>query len=500
MEDKGQVQFQTEGHKLAKVLGLSVIIASAVSQVYGASINYISVTSLSVYPKVEYLVPLAMFFTGILLLPKVYLFMRFSRHMPRAGSTYVWTSRSLGVGWGFIVNFIWWLGITASMGFLAFAFGTFLGQMLQQLHVAGGAFLLSPAGHIIIGTLAIWAVYLLHYSGVKNYGIFVKVMFIVVLLAAVITIIFGFGNSPAHYVQAVSQMVGKPIVNRQNLGSPSLSSFLALCTIFLFSYGGISAAPSLGGETKDAERNMPRGIFFAWVVSIIAYTLVTWAVFHVAPWWASVRLIALKHSDLATVPGIISVVAPRWIGVLFTLIVVILAGKSLAPEMMSSSRFIFAWAQDHVFPQVFAKTSRSKSPYVALALSAVLSNLFLLESALKGWAIGVVVRSTSILVVLIFTAISLLNFRYNKKFKEVGWAKEIAAGTGIVVAAVLSIVISLVLLQSVLILPKTAWPFQPLFQIIIGVVVALAIHVYARMRMDKSGIDIKQIETNLPLD
>lgn len=56
-------------YRLAKVLGVLAVTASAVSAEYGAGINFVSTQSLSVYPGVHGLVPLAMFVTGILMLP-----------------------------------------------------------------------------------------------------------------------------------------------------------------------------------------------------------------------------------------------------------------------------------------------------------------------------------------------------------------------------------------------------------------------------------------------
>jgi hypothetical protein len=82
--------------KLAKALGVLAITASAVSAEYDSGINYVSVQSLSVYPDVKGLVPLAMF-VCIAMLPKAYLFAAFLRVMPRAGSKHVWLARSLGL-------------------------------------------------------------------------------------------------------------------------------------------------------------------------------------------------------------------------------------------------------------------------------------------------------------------------------------------------------------------------------------------------------------------
>ncbi|HEY3911476.1 MAG TPA: hypothetical protein VGM07_16545 [Stellaceae bacterium] len=79
-----------DDHRLAKVLGVLAVTASAVAAEYGAGINFVSTQSLAVYPGVHGLVPLTMFITGILMLPKTYLYVMFSRVMPRAGSKHVW--------------------------------------------------------------------------------------------------------------------------------------------------------------------------------------------------------------------------------------------------------------------------------------------------------------------------------------------------------------------------------------------------------------------------
>ncbi len=45
--------------RLAKVVGVAAILASALSQEYGSGINFVLTSSLGTYPKVTYLVPLA---------------------------------------------------------------------------------------------------------------------------------------------------------------------------------------------------------------------------------------------------------------------------------------------------------------------------------------------------------------------------------------------------------------------------------------------------------
>jgi len=486
--------------RLAKVLGVLAIAASAVANEYGAGINYVAVQSLSVYPMMRGLVPLAMFATGIFLLPKVFLYVRYARFLPRAGSAYVWIGRSLSPPVSFVVNFVWWVGITTAMGVVAFAFGTFLGQALVGLGAPWGAAILTPGGHVVVGLAAIWIIYGVHATGVHRYGLLATVLLAVIVVTAVTISIIGFVTSPETFVRLATAKAGTTLVAPATLGPPTLSTFISVCTLFIFAYGGLSAAPSLGGEARDAGRTMPRGIIWGWAIALVLFTLVAAALFHVAPWWAIVGLITAGKSSYVTAPGLISLVAPAGISSALNVAVALIVGKTLAPQMMTSSRLLFAWAQDHVLPEVFARTSARHVPLAALTLSAGLGSAFLIQAAFVGWSLGVVVRSFSILLVLFFVAVSALNLKWNPRFAGVEWAREISAGSGVVVAALLSIAIALALIASVLVVPKTPLYFQPLFQGAVAALIALWIYAAAKARARRTGVDLAVVGTEPPLE
>jgi amino acid transporter len=489
-------------YRLAKVVGVLAVAASAVSQEYGSGINYVAVQSLSVYPAVQGLVPLAMFVTGLLLLPKVYLFARYGRAMPRAGSSYVWIARGLSLPVSFVVNFLWWLGVTAAMGVLAYTFGTFAGQALTGLGAAGaGAFLQTPAGHILIGLAALWLLFWLHTSGVANYGVFVTILLFVIVATAGTIAAFGLATPPARFLAlaAAATHVALPAGPATGAG-PSLNAFLSVCTLFVFAYGGLNAAPTLGGEARDAARTVPVGIWWAWAIALVLFSVVAAALLHAAPWWAIVALIKGGKSAVVTAPGLIGLIGGPGVGAVLNLVVAIIVGKTMAPAMMASSRTLFAWAEDHILPEAFAATSDRHVPVNALLLSASLASLFLLQAALIGWSIGVVIRSFSILVVLAFLGLATLNLKWNRRFADVAWARPLAAGAGGVVASVLAVAIAVLLIASVAWLPKTPLAFQPLFQAAVAVVIALWIYAAGRARARAAGIDLGAVAANPPLE
>lgn len=474
--------------RLAKVVGVLAILASGVSQEYGSGINYVLVNSLGTYPDVKWLVPIAMVVAGIVLLPKVVMFMRFARVMPRAGSTYVWLARSLNLPVGFAVAFLWFIGVGGSMGFLAFSFASFLASTFDSLGLAGG-WAVTPTGHIVLGLVLIWVVFGLHYTGVRNYGTFVTVILGIVLVAAAIVVVYGFTTSQETFLKSAAQVLGStPSAPATQV--PSMGSFISVVTLFMFAYGGLTASTSLGGEARDATRTMPRGIFLAWLTAFVLFSVVSLALFHAVPWWTVETLVKSKHAELATTPGLIGMVAPHAVAALVNFLVMLIVGKTVAPDMMDCSRYLFAWAQDGLLPAAFLHTAKSKAPDVALFTAGILGSLFLVEATFFGWSIGVALRSVTLVVVFGMLGIGVLNMRFNKAFHDRPWAAEITRHSDIVVAAVLAIIIALVLLSSVLVVPGTPFLLQPTTQAVVGVIIAVVLYRWAAAGAKQRGKDI----------
>ncbi len=484
--------------RLAKAVGVLAIVASAVSQEYGSGINFVLVNSLGAYPAIAWLVPAAMVVAGVVLLPKVVMFMRFSQVAPRAGSTYVWLTRSLNLPVGFAVAFLWFIGVVAAMGFLAFSFASFLASTLESAGLSG-AWAVTPIGHVIIGLVLIWLIFGLHYSGVGNYGAFVVLIFGIVLVAAAISIFYGFSTSQPAFLASVTKVIGQ--TPQPTTVQPTVSAFVSVVTLFMFAYGGITAATSLGGEARDATRTMPRGVFGGWLTALVLFSLVSWALFHAVPWWSVGPIVASKHSELATTPGLIGLVAPRPIAVLVNFLVMLIVGKTVAPEMLDSSRYLFAWAQDGMLPSSFLHTARSKAPDVALLVTAVLGSFFLLEATFFGWTIGVALRSMSLVLVFGMLGIGVLHMRVSNAFRDLPWAREVARHPDALIAAVLAIVIAVILEVSVLVVPNTPFILQPSTQAVIAILISIGIYYTASGRARRRGEDLSAtVRSHLPLE
>jgi amino acid transporter len=483
-------------YRLEKSLGLVAIVASAVTQEYGAGINFVVTQSIGVYPAIKNLVPLAMFVTGVVIFLKVFLYARFSQAMPRAGSSYVWTVRALNLPLGFILHFVWWASITAAMGFIAFTFGNFLGNALIAAGIPGGHAILTPLGHVVTGLAALWVIYGIHVAGIRDYGRLVTILLILVALTALAVCIIGFTTSPATFVSTAGARTGLTLTAPPHPGPFDAHAFLAVCTLFIFAYGGLSGAPALSGETRDAEHTMPRGILLAWITSVSLFTLVSAALLHAAPWWAAEALIKHKHGNLVTAPGILGLAAPHDVAAVIGLIIALIVGKTLAPQMVVTSRMLFAWAEDDLLPPIFAQTSRRHAPVAALTLTVVLASLFLLQATYIGWAFGVVARSITILLVWLAVAVAALNLRLNPRFRASPWSRPFRNSVFTIPIALLSIVVTLAFMRSVIILAHAPFYVQPLFQGGVMAIIGAALY----LRAKAAHPDLAETTASLPLE
>ena len=472
---------------LVRAVGVVVVALSAVAQEYGSGINFVMPHSLESYPGVEGLVPLAMLVAGIALIPQVVLFARYSIVMPHAGATYVWLTRGLGPYAGFAIAFLWFVGICGAIGFLAFATGTFLGD---AAHASGFAthWFTTRAGHLVTGFAAIWLLAALHVSGVKNYGYLIYAAGALVFVAAVVVIAAGFAASPATAVAKISAVAGIHVAPRPS--HPSITAFVSVIGLLMFAYGGLDASTSLAGEVADARRNMPRGIVAGWAIALVLYTLVSYALFHAVPWWSALPIVESGHGYLLTTPALVGMLTPRAVDVFLNVLVAVVVVKTIAPQLLDASRFLFAWAQDGFVPERLAGTNAAHAPAAAVALSAVIGSVFLLDAVFGGWQIGVALRAISI--ALVFGGLglaTLLLARWPSWRRMRVFAPECARGALVQGMAACAVLIGAVLAVSVAYEPGTAWYLQPWFQLAVGVLLAVVLALRAHRRTTLQGGD-----------
>lgn len=486
-ECDGQAHPVPASRGLVRVVGVAVVALSAVAQEYGSGINFVMPHSLESYPGVEGLVPMAMLVAGIVLIPQVVLFARYSMVMPRAGATYVWLTRALGPYAGFAIAFLWFVGICGAIGFLAYATGTFLGD---AAHACGFAtqWFTGRTGHLVAGLATIWLLTALHVSGVKNYGYLIYAAGALVFAAAITVIIAGFAASPATAVARIGAVAGIHASPRPS--HPSPAAFVSVIGLLMFAYGGLDASTSLAGEVADARRNMPRGIVAGWAIALVLYTLVSYALFHAVPWWSALPIVESGHGYLLTTPALVGLLTPPAVDVFLNVLVAIVVAKTIAPELLDASRFLFAWAQDGLVPQQLAGTNAAHAPAAAVILSAAAGSIFLVDAVFGGWQIGVALRAISIALVFGGLGLATLLLAWWPRWRRMReFAPQCARGAAVKGMALCAVLIGVILAISVLYERGTAWYLQPWFQLAVATLLSLALALATHRRARRQGRD-----------
>lgn len=464
---------QGQAGGLTRAVGAVVVALSALAQEYGSGINFVMPHSLGRYPGVGSLVPLAMVAAGVVLIPKVFLFGRYSRVMPRAGSGYVWLSRSVGPQVGFPIAFMWFIGVCGGIGFLAYASGTFIGDALQSLGF-DPAWAVSKPGHLIIGMAAIWLITGLHVSGVKNYAYLVYLAGGLIFAAAAVIVYTGFTIDPHEMAHRLASVAG--VHRGLQSAHTSLSAFVSTIALFMFAYGGLTGAASLGGETTNPKKNMPIGIVMGWALALVLYALVTFALFHAVPWRLAAAIAKSHDSYLLTAPALVGLVQSRPVAVFLNVLVALIVLKTIGPALLDASRYLYAWAQDGLVSRRFVVTNTKQAPAGAVLLSATLGSAFLFDAVFAGWSIGVVVRAASVAATFAVLGLGTLMLSWWPRWRASrAFAADITAGWLVKAMSLLALVLGVLLIVSVVVSPGEPWYFQPWFQILVSFGIAGAL-------------------------
>jgi len=161
-----------------------------------------------------------------------------------------------------------------------------------------------------------------------------------------------------------SQIVWRPLLDEPASTSLALA-FGAAMTPVLFAFGGWQTSSFLGGEVRDAQRILPRGLILGVLGVIAVYVSVNFVYLRVL----GASNLAATITPASTVMG--TLLGPRG-GKLIAAGVAISAFGFLAQSMLTAPRVYFAMAEDGVFFRGVAWVHpHTRVPVVAIVLQGV---------------------------------------------------------------------------------------------------------------------------------
>jgi APA family basic amino acid/polyamine antiporter len=169
---------------------------------------------------------------------------------PQSGGTYVYGRERLGEFWGYTAGWSFVVGKTASCAAMALTVGYYIWP--QQAHA--------------VAVAAVVALTVVNYAGIQKSALLTRVIVALVLavLAAVVVVVFGFGD-----------LDGSRLVFGDDA---SVRGILQAAGLLFFAFAGYARIATLGEEVRDPARTIPRAIPIALVIALVVYAVVAVAV------------------------------------------------------------------------------------------------------------------------------------------------------------------------------------------------------------------------------
>ncbi len=282
--------------------------------------------------------------------------------LPRSGGEYNFLSHIYGRGIGFVAGWISaTVGFAAPVALAAMAFGSYFDGIAPGILGMATVDVLS-AKISLIPIAVVWLVGLIHLNGVAlgstfhNFATGLKLALIVVLIFAGLAlgtaqpISFAPSVSDLHYITGAPFAVGLVFV--------------------MYAYSGWNAATYIAGEIHNPQRSLPLAILAATLIVITLYVGLNAVFLYTTPidqmaGQVEVALIAGKH--------IFGDAGGRFVGALICLGLI----SSISAMIWIGPRVTQVMGEDIPMMRVFAKTSKSGVPAVAIIFQLIVTTILM---------------------------------------------------------------------------------------------------------------------------
>ncbi len=292
----------------------------------------------------------ALAFVGVLLV--AYTFVRLTQRFHHSGSVYGFVGATLGPragmisGWALSGTYIFY-AVTTAMAGGRFAAGFLDSTGIWKTSATWPGFLLGALGMVVVWWLAI--------TPARGGTRLLLAAEAITVLLIVVVIVIVFAKLAAHSGPGKLGLTGS--VFTLPTGTPLSTLFLGVVFGFL-SFAGFEAASTLGEETKQPTRNIPRAILGVAIFGGIYFVVVT-AVESMGFGTSAAGVKAFINSS-SLIGDLGTAYVSSWIGNVITLGAMISAFSCALACVVGSARLVFALGRDGILPASLGHVSPSR--------------------------------------------------------------------------------------------------------------------------------------------
>lgn len=337
---------------------------------------------------------------------------------PKAGGVYIWVREALGDRWGFFAIWMQWFhNMTWYPAMLAFI-AAGLAQFIDLSLATNKVFLISV---ILIG---FWGITFMNFLGIKTSAL---VSTVCVIIGAILPGAILIGMS---LYWALSG--GKLALTLQSIDlipdlTPANLSFLA--GIFL-ALSGLEANANLAREVKHPQKNYPRAILIAALLTLSILILGSLSIALVIPQ----QQISLVSGLLDTFRFFFDLYYLRWLMPILVLMIVLGALGELNAWAIAGVKGLFVTTEHGCLPPLFHKVNRHHTPTNLLLFQAIIVTvtafvfLYMPDVSVAYWLLSALSAQMYLLMyILLFISGIVLRYRqpnvhrvYRIPFKNFG--------------------------------------------------------------------------------
>lgn len=307
-----------------------------------------------------------------------WMFSSLSRRSPQAGGPYAYSREAFGDFAGFLIAWMYWISIAASVAAIAVAFASYLEPLIPALGAHPG----TGAGAAVLAT---WLLTGVNIWGVRAAGRLQLLTVILKLSPLLVLAVFG------------SFYFDPKLITAHPVGGSPFSAVNACAALTMWAFVGLESATVPADHVRDPAKTIPRATLLGTIIAAVFYITCTTVVMGIVP--AHI----LAHSD-APFAAAAQAIWGSWAGDLIAAAAAISCFGALNGWILMSGQFAQAIARDHLFPSLFARESVRGTPTAGLLFSGTLATGLILMNYNRGLV------STFDIIILIATFFTLVPY------------------------------------------------------------------------------------------
>ncbi|WP_395375808.1 amino acid permease [Marinicella sp. W31] len=371
---------QTE-KKTQKKMGLWMCISLVVGNMIGSGI-FVLPAALAGYGSIS-IFSWVITASGAIVL--ALLFGRLSRLIPKVGGPYAYTKAGFEEFAGFLIAWGYWIALWCGNAAVAVAFVGYIGFLLPVVKHY-------PILGLSTALIAIWFLTVMNIIGARSAGFIQLITAILKVVPLFLIILFGISHIEVANFTPV------------NVSQSSHTAAIAACaTLTLWAFLGLESATVPAGNVANPSKTIPRATIIGTSMAAIIYILITIVAFGVVP-ISGLQGSSAPLADMATsMWGTIG-------GILIAVVACISTFGTLNGFTMLAGQIPYAAAKDSLFPEIFTRESKSKTPIISLIVSSTFSSILIAMNFTKGlvdqFVFIVLLATMTTLIPYLFCAVS----------------------------------------------------------------------------------------------